>query len=409
MVPASTRPSSARLAIILGMCTALNPISVDMYLSAMPQMQADLNGSPAAIQQTLSVFLLGMALAQILFGPLSDHYGRKRPLLTGIGLFVLASIGCATAASMENLIATRMAQAIGGAAGMVTGRAVARDYFEGTDLARMFSLIALVMGCSPIFAPLVGSVILLFAGWRAIFWTLAAYGLVLFAAVAFGLRESLPPARRSHARIGASFAELLRVGTDRRFFGYAIAMAFAMGSTFTYIVSSPIVFISHYGFTPGEYAALFGANGLAMVAAAQTNVRLLRRWPSATILRWVLRVEFTLALALLAIALSGVGGAPAVAIGLFLLMGCSGLISPNAAALAMTPFGHSAGAASALLGVLHGTAGGIATAAVGYLPGAGPVPMALMMVMLVGLALLAISMIAPAQRAVQAPAAATKS
>src|SRR5689334_14784265 len=129
----STHPPRARLAIILGMCTALNPISVDMYLSAMPQMQADLHGSQAAVQHTLSVFLLGMALAQILFGPLSDHFGRRRQLLAGIALFALACIGCATAASMQSLLATRIAQALGGAAGVVTGRAVARDYFEGTD------------------------------------------------------------------------------------------------------------------------------------------------------------------------------------------------------------------------------------------------------------------------------------
>jgi DHA1 family bicyclomycin/chloramphenicol resistance-like MFS transporter len=289
---------------------------------------------------------------------------------------------------------------------VVSGRAIARDYFEGTDLARMLSLIALVMVCSPIFAPLIGSLILLAGDWRSIFWVLAGYGIALLALVGFSLRESLPAEKCTHAGIGASFSGLVRVGTDRRFLRYAIAMAFAMGSTFTYIVSSPFVFISHYGFSPGEFAALFGANGLALVGAAQANVLLLKRWPSATVLRWAMRTQFAAVLVLLGCALGGLGGATLIAVGLFVVIGCSGLISPNASALAMTPFGHAAGSASALLGTLHSIAGALATALVGHLPGAGPVPMALMMTALVGSALLALTLLSPAATGRSAPRAA---
>ena len=378
------------------------PIGVDMYLPAMPAMRADLHGSPAAAQQTLAVFFVGMALAQILLGPLSDHYGRKRPLLAGIGLFVAASIGCAIAASMEGLIAMRFVQALGGAAGMVVGRAVARDYFEGSDLARMFSLIMLVMGLAPILAPLVGSAILLVAGWRTIFWVLTAYGLGVLALAALGLGESLPVADRARHGIVGSIAAMARVGTDRRFLGYALAMAFASGAMFSYIAASPFVFIDYYGFSPGEFAALFGVNAIGLVAAAQLKVRLLRHWPPATILRWTLSFQFAAALVLLAVALSGAGDAVGVPIALFFTVVCIGLIGSNAGALAMTPFGREAGAVSALMGMLHGAAGAAAAGVVGHLPGDGPVPMALMIAILVGLALLALTAVAPPARPAKA-------
>jgi DHA1 family bicyclomycin/chloramphenicol resistance-like MFS transporter len=371
------------------------PAGVDMYLPAMPQMQVDLQASAAAVQQTLALYFVGMALAQILFGPLSDHYGRRRPLLAGIGLFLAASIGCATATSVDGLAATRFLQALGGAAGMVVGRAVARDYFEGSDLARMFSMIMLVMGLAPILAPLAGSGILLLGGWRAIFWVLVAYGLGVLLLAALGLRESLPSERRASHGIGGSIAALARVGSDRRFLGYALAMAFASGAMFGYIAASPFVFVAYYGFSPGEFAALFGANAFGLVAASQLNIRLLRSWPAATILRWTLRFQFAAALVLLIVALSGIGGVAGVMVALFFTVVCIGLVGSNAGALAMTPFGREAGAASALMGTLHGMAGAAASGAVGHLPGAGPVPMALMMALLVGLALVSLGVIVP--------------
>jgi DHA1 family bicyclomycin/chloramphenicol resistance-like MFS transporter len=390
------RPSLARLAIILGTSTAMIPIGVDMYLPAMPAMQADLHGSPAAVQQTLAVFFVGMALAQILFGPLSDHFGRKRPLLAGVALFTLASIGCALATSIEGLVATRFLQALGGAVGMVVGRAVARDYFEGSDLARMFSLIMLVMGLAPMLAPLAGSAVLLVASWRAIFWTLAVYGVAVLVLASLGLRESLPASGRAQHGITGSISAMRRVGSDRRFLGYALAMAFASGAMFSYIAASPFVFIAYYGFSPGEFAVLFGVNAFGLVAASQLNVRLLRHWQPATILKWTLRFKLAAALALLAIALGGLGGALAVSIALFFVVVCIGLVGSNAGALAMTPFGREAGSASALMGTLHGGAGAVAAALVGHLPGPGPVPMATMMAVLVAIALAALTLVAPA-------------
>jgi DHA1 family bicyclomycin/chloramphenicol resistance-like MFS transporter len=405
--PASARerPSRARLATILGTSTATVPAGVDMYLSAMPRMQTELNASAAGMQQTLAALFIGMAIAQLLFGPLSDHYGRKRPLLAGIALFTLAGVGCAVASSIEALVATRFLQALGGAAGMVVGRAVARDYFEGSDLARMFSLVMLVMGLAPILAPLIGSGVLLLGGWRAIFWVLAGYGLAVFVLVATGLRESLPAAQRASHGVGGSLGAMLRVGVDPRFLGYALAMAFTAGAMFAYIASSPFVFITWYGFSPGEFALLFGVNAIGLIGASQLNVRLLRRWSSVTVLRWALNAQLAGSLATLLLALSGAGVVP-VLVTLFVAVACNGLIGPNAGALAMTPFGRDAGSASALMGTMHGALGALAAGVVGYLPGPGAVPMALMFAILVALAVGALAFVAPPAAARESPAAA---
>src|SRR6185369_10306513 len=207
------------LAVILGSATALSPLSVDMYLPALPLLQNDFGVSAAAAQQTLSIFLLGMGVTQLLFGPVSDSLGRKGPMLFGMGIFVLASIGCALSAGVGQFSAFRLVQALGGAAGGVLGRAVARDHFDGPQLARLFSMIALVMGLAPVLAPLAGTAVLLVAPWRAVFWVLAALGMASFVLVWLGLRESLPPGARATLSLGEPFAAMRGMVRNRFFMG----------------------------------------------------------------------------------------------------------------------------------------------------------------------------------------------
>lgn len=382
-----SRPGLARLAIILGCSTAMVPIAVDMYLPALPQLEGEMRASPAAVQQTLSVFFFGMALAQFLLGPLSDRFGRKRPLLAGGALYLLASVGCALASDVTSLVALRFLQALGGAAGMVIGRAVARDYFEGNALARMMSLVMLVMGLAPILAPLAGSAILLVGGWRTIFWTLASFGAGVLLLVAFALDESLPPERRATQGFGASIAGFAGIAADRRFLAPALAMALGSGAMFSYIAASPFVFISHYGVSPRTFAWIFGGNAVGLIVASQVNVLLLKRWPSAAFLKATMIFQLCAALLLLIAAATGFGGIWGVIPPLFCAVICIGLIGPNGGALAMSPFGARAGSASALMGTLHGLGGATSSGLVGHMPGQGAVPMAVMIVVLVSLGL----------------------
>jgi DHA1 family bicyclomycin/chloramphenicol resistance-like MFS transporter len=382
-VKADARPSHAWLAVILGSATALSPLSVDMYLPALPLLQRDFGVTAAAAQQTLSMFLFGMATTQLLFGPLSDSLGRKRLLLAGLGGYVLASIGCALASGIDQFSALRLVQAMGGAAGGVLGRAVARDHFDGHALARLFSMIALVMGLGPVLAPLIGTAVLTIAPWRAIFWLLAALGTAAFLLVALSLRESLRPERRPARPMAASFAAMRTMLGSRAFMGYAVAVSLSWGAMFCYIVSSPFIFMVHFGLPRVAFAGLFCLNALGLMASSQLNLRLLGRYAPATLLRAGLTAEAILMLVLLLLALTGLGGAPAVAVVLFAFLFSCGLVSPNALALAMGPFAHAAGAAAALVGVFQGVLGGLTTGLVGSLPGGGVVPMASMMLIAV--------------------------
>jgi len=239
-------------------------------------------------------------------------------------------------------------------------------------------MIALVMGLAPVLAPLAGTAVLLVAPWRAIFWVLAALGTAAFLLVWLRLRESLHPAARSASSLGEPFAAMRAMVRNRSFMGYSVAVSLSWSAMFCYIVSSPFVFIVHFGLTPPMFSGLFCLNALGLMASSQVNLRLLRRYAPATLLRAALAAEVTVTLVMLALALSGWGGAPAVAAVLFAFVFCCGMVSPNAMALAMGPFARGAGAAAALMGLLQGLAGASTTALVGVLPGSGVVPMATM-------------------------------
>jgi MFS transporter, DHA1 family, multidrug resistance protein len=340
-------PISLKLILILGILSAYGPITIDLYMPALPTIGQEFQTD--RVQQTMSVYFLGMALGQLFMGPLSDKVGRKRPLLFGCVLYALASLGCALSPSLESLLVFRFLQALGGCAGMVLTVSMVRDLFAVKDSARVFSYLVLVMGLAPILAPLIGGQLLLYSGWRVIFFILMGFGLLCFVMVALGLPESLPLKRRNKTALTHLASNYSQLFTDIRFIAYALPASF-IGAGFTvYLSSAALVFIEVYGVAPQHFGWIFGLNAVGLIAMSQVNAWLLRRYSSDFILNRAMVALMLVALTLLLLAVTGFGGMIGVWIALFFCVGGSGLIRPNATARAMAPFPEQAGSASALL------------------------------------------------------------
>ena len=364
------------LIVVLGALTAFAPLSIDMYLPALPTLEKVFVTDPASVQVTLAVFFLGFALGQTFFGPILDRFGRKPPLYVSLTIYILASAGCAMAPSIEALAVLRFIQAVGACAGVVSSRAMVRDLFEPKEMARVFSALMLVMGVAPILAPLIGGYVMAAFGWRAIFWTLALFGVFCLVAMSLRLPESHHAAARKPLHPGAILRGYAGLLIHRDYICYALTGGFPMAGMFAYIAGSPFVFIELYGVAPEDYGWFFGANALGFVAVAQVNARLVRRFEMARILRAANAVQTVFGILLVGLALTGAGGLFGLAAALFGFIACIGLILPNASALAMAPHGERAGSAAALLGTLQFALAAIAAMAVGAIHDASALPMA---------------------------------
>ena len=364
------------LALMLGSLTALGPLSIDMYLPSFQAMARDLVASPAQVQLTLAVFFVALGIGQAFYGPISDRFGRRRPLCFGLGLYVLASAGCASARSIEALVAWRFAQALGGCAGMVIARAVVRDRFDEREAARFFSLLMLVTGLAPILAPSIGGQILAFVSWRAIFWTLAGFALVGFVAATFVLPESLPPERRTEGGVATALRVYARLLRDRAFMRYALSGALVISGMFAYIFGSPFVFMQIYGVRPERFGWIFGFIALGLISSSQLNRVLLARVAGARILSRALVVTAAAGVILLVMAWTRTGGLAGMLGPLFVYIASLGFVLPNVIATALGPQGRNAGTASALLGTLQFGAGAIVGTLLGALGDGTAVPMA---------------------------------
>ncbi len=345
------------LLFLMGSLAAIGPFSIDTYLPAMPEIARQMGTSADRVQSTLAAYFVGLALGQLVVGPLADRFGRRPPLLVGLAVYVAASVGCSLAPSVEALMVLRALQAFGACAGLVASRAVLRDLYPPRDMARALSLIMLVMGIAPIVAPMVGSALFARFGWPAIFVALAVYGGLTLAATAAFLPETLrgPRAPLRPTAVVGRFAGIL---ADPVFLTWALAGGIAQAAMFVYISSSSFVFIEVHGLAPDRFALLFGANAVGLIAASQVNERLLRRWTAEQVFTVVIGV-FALATGLvLAAALTGLGGTWGLALPLGLAIACLGFCFPNSTAAAMGPVGDRAGAAAAVLGTLqYGLAG----------------------------------------------------
>lgn len=357
---------------------AIGPLAIDMYLPALPTLATEFDVDPSRVQHTLSAYLLGLAVGQLAFGPFADRYGRKPPLLGGLAVFTLASVGCLLAGTMKYFVALRFAQALGGASGMVVIRAVIRDKFDEIQSARVLSLMMLVMGAAPILAPLAGGWLLVNGSWHWIFGFLAGYTLLCIVLVATFLEETHPLHRRS-ATLARALTAALPLFRDRRFFGPVIVFIAPFGAFFAYLAAAPFVYIQYFGVAAENFGWYFGAGAASFITVSQVNRRMVARHGVRRVLGWGVYGLGAGASALLACAASGLFGFAGVFIPIFVMVGSIGFIASNATSVAMAPFGERAGAASSLLGATQSAFGVAASAAVGWIGNRGPLPMATVM------------------------------
>ncbi|MFE9437941.1 multidrug effflux MFS transporter [Streptomyces sp. NPDC006602] len=373
------RRTGLLVTLILGGLTATPPLAMDMYLPALPEVTDALHAPAATVQLTLTACLLGMALGQLVVGPMSDRWGRRRPLLVGLAVYVVATALCALAPTVELLVAFRLAQGLAGAAGIVIARAVVRDLHDGMAMARFFSTLMLISGVAPIIAPLIGGQILRVTDWRGVFVVLTVVGALLAGVVWAKLPETLAPAERHSGGVGEALRAMRRLLADGAFSGYMLTGGFSFAALFAYISASPFVIQEIYGASPQTFSMLFGLNSVGLVIVGQINGKVLvGRVSLDRVLAVGLGIVILAATALLLMALGAFGevGLAPVAAALFVLMSAMGVTLPNAQALALMRTKHAAGSASALLGTSSFLIGAIASPLVGVAGERTAVPMA---------------------------------
>ncbi|GGQ61793.1 multidrug effflux MFS transporter [Streptomyces pilosus] len=375
----AARRTSLLVTLLLGGLTATPPLAMDMYLPALPEVTRSLHAPAATVQLTLTACLAGMAFGQLVVGPMSDRWGRRRPLLIGLAVYVVATALCAFAPTVELLVACRLAQGLAGAAGIVIARAVARDLYDGVAMARFFSTLMLISGVAPIVAPLIGGQVLRITDWRGVFVVLTVLGLLLTVVVWAKLPETLPPAERHGGGVGEALGSMRRLLADRAFSGYMLVGGFAFASLFAYVAASPFVMQEIYGASPQTFSLLFGLNSIGLMIMGQVNGRILvGRVRLDRVLGAGLAVVVVAAAALLVMALGvfGEAGLVPVAATLFVLMSAMGITLPNTQTLALMRTRHAAGSASALLGTTSFLVAAIASPLVGIAGEDTAVPMA---------------------------------
>lgn len=376
------------LVILLGALTAFAPMSIDMYLPSLPAIGADLGADAAQTQATVAAFFAGMAIGQFFYGPASDRFGRRAPIMVGVAIYIAASVACALAVSPEMLIASRFVQALGGCAGGVVARAVVRDRFNHTETARMLSLLTLIMGIAPILAPILGGALLSLGGWRLNFWVLTLFGLCVGAATFFRLKESRSEETAAQAASESPLRAYAALFAQPRLVGYALAGALNGATLFTYISASPDLLIGTYGISPQHFGWVFGLNAAGVIGASQVNRYLLRRRTPDEVLTRASIVAVIASIGLALAAVTGFGERWSVLPLLFLLLASYGFMQGNTMAGALNVDIRRAGSISALMGGASFGVGALASSLAGLFHDGTPRPMAItMMLALIGSAL----------------------
>lgn len=364
-----------KMALVLGLLSAIGPFAIDMYLPALPDIGRSLGAEVGAVQLTLTAFFLSIGLGQLLYGPVSDMVGRKPPLYAGLALFTLASIGCALATDIHTLVALRFLQGLGAAAGMAIPRAIVRDLHTGAEAARLMSLLMLVFSVSPILAPLAGSGVIALTGWRGVFWVVALAAVAGMLLVRGALSETRSEAERVDSSLGSAlrgYGVLLR---DRHFLGLVFIGAFAMAGFFVYLAGSPFVLINHYGLSPTQYSLAFGLNAAAFIGSAQFTGPLGRRFGLVPLAKGAVTACGLVMASLLAYYLAG-GDRLLVLVSLYFVASAfMGMVIPTVSVLALDAHGAIAGTASALMGTLQMLCGAAAMGIVGLFANGRPLPM----------------------------------
>ncbi|TKB22787.1 MAG: multidrug effflux MFS transporter [Mesorhizobium sp.] len=368
-------PKFLRIAVVLGLLSAIGPFAIDMYLPALPSIGEDLKAGTAAVQMSLLIFFLSMGFGQIIVGPISDMVGRKLPLYAGLALFMVGGVGSATAPNIEWLIAFRFLQGLGASAGMAVPRAIVRDLHTGNEAAKLMSLLMLVFSVSPILAPLTGSQIIESFGWRAVFWTVTGAAALATILLATSLNETRSVEERANSSFGTALAGYRYLMGDRNFLGLTAIAGFGIASFFVYLSSSSFILIGHYGLSPSVYSVFFSINAVAFIGMSQLTGMLADRFGLKRVV-WVAVTGYaTVMVALFAIMASGVDRLDVMAALLFVGYGFLGLVIPTTSVLAMEEHGEIAGTASALMGTLHFAIGALAMGVAGIFFDGTPLPM----------------------------------
>jgi DHA1 family bicyclomycin/chloramphenicol resistance-like MFS transporter len=350
--------------------TALGAVAGDIYLPSLPQIAADFATTEGGAQATVSFTMLGGAIGQLLIGPISDMVGRRRPVLAGVALLIAASVGIMLAPSLWVLLLLRLIQGVGNAAAAVVALAVVRDLYTGTRAARLISRLMLVIGAAPLLAPTLGSLIGAWAGWRATFAFLAAFGVWLWLFVYFKLPDTLAPERRGARSVRSLTRGYAGLGRDRTFVALAVVPGLGQAALMAWVVSSPFLVMETYGLSPAIFPIVFAAGGICLVGGAQVNAGLVRRLGPRRLLAFAIPASLVCAAVLLLLTLLGrLGGLTGVLIPTFAILLLSGMVGPNASAMAMSRHGEAAGSAAAVVGFGQASIAAVMTAVVGVIGG----------------------------------------
>ncbi|MEY4085242.1 MAG: hypothetical protein RL074_1029 [Bacteroidota bacterium] len=363
------------LILILGLLSAIGPLSIDMYLPAFPDIAKGLHTSVSSVMLSLSSFFIGISVGQLIYGPLLERFGRKKPLYFGLVLYALSSLACAIALSVDTLIIFRLFQALGGCVGMVAARAMVRDLFELKDNAKVFSTLMLVVAVSPIIAPTLGGYITLLFGWRYIFGALVVVIVLIIGGIYFLLPESKQPDSNFSLRPKAILKGYSTVIKNSQFAIYTFTSAVAYSGLYAYISGSPYVFMVLFKVSENYYSWIFATIAIGLIGSSQFNTFILRWFSSEKIIQWALLIQNIVAVVLLAITLLGWVNLYSTIILVFFFMCCQGFLFPNATALSMAPFSSNAGSASALMGFIQMSIGAFMSAMVSFLQNETALPM----------------------------------
>lgn len=370
-----TKKQERGLILLLGAIAAMGPFTIDTYLPGFPAIAEDLDTEISMVSLTLTSYFIGISIGQLIYGPLLDRYGRKKPLLFGLSLYLLAAVGCALAFDVYWLIGIRLIQALGGCAGMVAARAIVRDRFPVQETARVFSTLILVMGVAPIVAPTLGGYITANLGWRYIFMMLAVFAMILVVMVHYLLKESKVPDKEVSLRPKRIAINYWKVFTNRDFLIYSFAGSMAMAGMFTYIAGSPFVIMEILGFAEDTYGWIFGLNAAGFIIGSQINRVVLRKRDSGQVTDVSGILILLICVALVVQVAIGIPNAYTFLFSLFTFLFFLGFLNPNSTALALGPFSNNAGVASALIGSVRMVGAAVSTALIGALHDGTAFPM----------------------------------
>lgn len=377
-----------KVIFVLGLLSAIGPFSIDLYLPAFPEIAQRLDTDVASVMLSLSSFFVGISFGQLLYGPLIERFGRKKPLYVGLVLYALSSVACLYALNVDQLIAYRFFQALGGCVGMVTSRAMVRDLFELSDIPKVFSNLMLVIALSPIIAPTVGGYLTFYFGWHSVFIFLLVLILIILGSVYLILPESKEPDPSYSLKPKAIFGKFRIVLSNQQFVVYTTTSAIAYSALYAYVSGAPYVFMVVYGLNEKVFGWIFALIAAGLISASQVNNLLLRKYTSERIIKVTLVIQSLIGIVLLVLTVLGYHNLYLFVSLIFLFLACQGLNFPNASAISMAPFVKNAGSASALMGFFQLMCGAVLSAFVGVFEDGTSLPLVTIMALCVVVATL---------------------